>query len=138
MSLGDDMAVGILVELTDGTKDIIVSTMEDGSWTVRQIDEWGVSFAGRFAHARLREDLVEWLSLPRGEFLAAGGARVKGAQPFEGRILSTTRTEARDSADTLTADLALPEGEELEKQGADHGHGRRTGAKHHREPGGAS
>ncbi|NLN18216.1 MAG: hypothetical protein GX162_02910 [Firmicutes bacterium] len=116
MSLGDDMAVGILVELTDGTKDIIVSTMEDGSWTVRQIDEWGVSFAGRFAHARLREDLVEWLSLPRGEFLAAGGARVKGAQPFEGRILSTTRTEARDSADTLTADLALPEGEELKNR----------------------
>lgn len=116
MPLGDDMAVGILVELTDGTKDIMVSTMEDGPWTVREIEEWGVSFSGRFGHARLRDDQVRWLYLPRGEFLAAGDTEVKGALPFVGRILSTTRIEAGASADTLTADISLPKGEALKNR----------------------
>lgn len=111
--VGDDMSVGILVELMDGTKDIILSTMDEGPWIPREIDEWGVGFSGRFGHARLKNDKARWLYLVRGESLAAGGAEVKGALPYTGQILSTTRTEDRAPRDSLTTDMALPEGDEL-------------------------
>lgn len=113
VQLGDDMSVGILVELTDDTKDVILSTMEEGPWTFREVKEWGITFSGRFGHARLKGGQAQWLYLPRGESLAAGDAEVKRALPFSGQILSTTRTESRASEDSLTADIPLPEGDEL-------------------------
>lgn len=102
------MDVGLRVSLADGTTDIILSSGAEEPYPRHEAA--GISFAGRFAHVRIRGNEVVHAYGVDATALRVGPADLPGPGGFEGEIIATHRIEAGADFDAFETDTPLPAG----------------------------
>ena len=105
----DPMAVGLLVHLASGDTDLILSSPDDPPFQRRDTTE-GISFAGRLAHIRFKDDqLVHAYGVDAG-YLKVGELELTGPGYYAGEIIATHRVEVGAEFDAFETNALLPPG----------------------------
>ena len=106
-------ATGMRVTLFNGAQDYIIHTLDEGpDYPVHRVTGTDLTVRGRFAHIRIKNGEVMWMSLSQGAELHMGGNSLvseSGDYSFRGTVMSVERRESGFNENAFVVDQPLPD-----------------------------